>query len=203
MIKIHAMTRRILLYVASSSALLFSGVALADDATLPGAGFTATRYEALWTKSPFSVATPEDPVSSPDYSLVGLFRMEGVSYANVVDKQSGEHFIVTSDKPARGLTLVSISRGKGGGAATAILKKDSGEAITLQLEESTETAVPMEAPVPTAMQWGGGGNRWSGGAAADGQTPPPIRMRPHLIHLPPAAGAAPAPTTQPAPAPAN
>jgi len=105
------------------------------------------RYEALWTKSPFSVATARRRLTRP--TIPGRRRTHGRhSYVNVVDKQSGEHFIVTSDKPARGLTLVSVSRGQGAGDASAIMKKDTGEAITSSLRNRPSPVAQPRSPLP-------------------------------------------------------
>ena len=47
------------LFIALTAGLVFSGRwGRADEAVVPGQGFTASRYEALWTKSPFAVASP-------------------------------------------------------------------------------------------------------------------------------------------------
>ena len=48
---------------------LFMPKAWADASPLPGAGYEASRYEALWTKSPFSVSTPDAAPDSPDYAF--------------------------------------------------------------------------------------------------------------------------------------
>jgi hypothetical protein len=101
----------------------------ADPPALPGNGFDASRYKTLWTKSPFAVASDNSAQTSPDYSLVGIAEIDGISYASLIDKQSQEHFLLCSDKPDRGLTLISIKRGQDTSDTTAIIQKKDGESI--------------------------------------------------------------------------
>lgn len=151
-----------------------------NSAVVPGAGFSAPRYEVLWTKSPFAVATSEAAVdTSPDYLFVGFDNVDGVSYASVIDVHTQEHFLISSDRPNRGLTLTSITRGHDGGDTYAQIQKD-GQTISLKLEQ---------APVP-------GGLAVSGMAGTPqipmpGITPsfnvgslPRTRFHRPLIHLP-------------------
>ena len=49
----------LLLLAVAGSAALTAKPAWADDSAAPGDGFSASRYETLWTKSPFAVATAE------------------------------------------------------------------------------------------------------------------------------------------------
>jgi len=123
----------------------------ADDATLPGDGFPASRYEALWTKSPFAVATSETAVeASPDYMLVGIANIEGISYASVIEaKPPQEHFLISTEKPNRGMTLVSITRN--GSDTFAQVQKD-GQTLTLKLQEAPAAAgVVTGAPQISGM----------------------------------------------------
>jgi len=102
----------------------------------PSAGFPASRYEALWTKSPFAVATSEDAtVTSPDYMLVGVSNIGGVFYASVIEKQNQEHFLVSSDKPTRGMTLTAVNRSHDNTDTFAVVQKD-GQSLTLKLEQA-------------------------------------------------------------------
>ena len=116
----------------------------ADPDAAPREGFPANRYQALWTKSPFAVETPEAGEESPDYSLVGVAQFDGVFYASLVQKQNSEHFLVSSDKPYKGLTLTAITRGRDVADTTASLIKD-GQPITLKLESGP---VVPPAPIP-------------------------------------------------------
>jgi len=117
---------------------------------LPGSGFNGDRYTTLWTKSPFAIATPEAGAGTQDYQLVGLARLDGVSYASLIDKQTQEHFVLASDKPVKNLTLVSISRGSNG--ATAVIERNG---IMLSLKQDVPPAAngtPLGiAPPPSGM----------------------------------------------------
>lgn len=144
---------RLSLFAIFAFILTFPGaLARADEAVLPGNGFAASRYQILWTKSPFAVASPDVVADSPDYLLVGVARNDGVSYASVVDKPTQQqHFLLSTNKPVNGLTLVSITQGHGSSASSAVIQK-GGESIILKLEQPpASSAVPNMANggVPT------------------------------------------------------
>ena len=166
----------------------------ADDPVVPGAGFPASRYEALWTKSPFQVATAEadEGPESPDYSLVGIVtNVNGISYASVIEKQKNEHFLISSDKPTRGMTLTSITIGHNGSDTYAQVQKD-GQPITLKLEQGLAMAggISNAPPFNISMQNGnnltpplpmpGLGNSFPGSASIR----PFARFHRPPIHLP-------------------
>jgi hypothetical protein len=166
----------------------------ADDSAVPGAGFPASRYEVLWTKSPFAVATAEAAAVSPDYSLVGISNIEGVSYAGLIDKQKNEHFLVSTDKPTRGMTLTSITVGHNGSDTLAVVQKD-GELITLKLEQApgmaaapNPNAPPINIPMPNIttppLPMPGALAPYPG----QGVTRPFARFHRPLINLPPRPG---------------
>jgi hypothetical protein len=121
-----------------------SGHATADSDTLPGGAFDPSRYHALWENSPFAVASPV-AVESAEYALVGAAQFDGVSYASIVDKQSPDHFVVTSTTPSHGLTLVKLVRGQNADSTFVTLQKNGG-VLKLKLET---TAVPG-SPAPSA-----------------------------------------------------
>jgi hypothetical protein len=162
----------------------------ADDSMVPTAGFQASRYESLWTKSPFAVATSEEATeTSPDYMLVGIANIDGISFASLIDRQSQEHFLISSDQETRGLKLSSITKSHDGSDTFAVVQKD-GQTITLKLEVPPAGAVAENAP-PGAQQvmapqismpgaiptfGGGGANR------------PFARFHRPPIHLPPQPG---------------
>ncbi len=166
----------------------------ADDPIVPSAGFHVSRYETLWTKSPFAVATTEETAveTSPEYELVGFANnIEGVSYASVIDKQKNdEHFLISTDKSNRGLTLTSISRSPDGADIFASVQKD-GQTLTLKLEQASPAPTVPGAPNP-------GQTAQPGGIVPQqiimpGANPNPMnfgnrpftRVHRPLIHLPP------------------
>jgi len=177
-----------------------------DAAVVPGAGFSASRYQVLWTKSPFAVATAEAGAdASPDYLLYGIANVDGITYASVVDAHNQEHFLISSDKATRGLTLASITRSSDGSDTYANVLKD-GQTITLKLEKASGTAGgagaspggPGSMPQQITMPGANPGVNFPGGGATRPFIP---RFRRPLIHLPPP----PPPTLQqaglPVPAP--
>jgi hypothetical protein len=173
--------------------ILAAGLALAaqpvraDDPAMPDAGFPALRYEALWTKSPFAVATPDAAPDSPDYSLVGVAEIDGVSYASLIEKQNNKHFLIATDKSVGGLMLTSITRNPNGSDTYAVVQKD-GQTITLKLEQATAAAPgaqpfnPASMPpgmMPQQLQMPGTNPNFNPSGR-----PFPARFRRPLIHLP-------------------
>jgi len=193
------MSPRFISMVLAGAFATATGLARADDAAVPGTGFNASRYEELWTKSPFAVASSQEADVSPDYSLVGIARIDGVFYASLIDKQSNEHFLLTSDAPVRGLKLVSITPGHDAASSTAVMQRN-GESLTLKLEAA---ATPPPAPAPNMPQAGNQGvppmpnpngiqspnSRYypAGGpnGMGGGQRPPQVMMRHPIISVPP------------------
>jgi hypothetical protein len=133
--------------IAPHDAATPSGAAASDSTVVPNAGFPASRYQALWTKSPFAVATPEAAQeTSPDYSLVGVLNLGGILYASVIERQNQEHYLISSDKPNRGLTLTSITRSHDDSDTYASMQKD-GQTLTLKLEQAPPSA-PLAGAAP-------------------------------------------------------
>jgi hypothetical protein len=162
----------------------------ADGPALPGAGFTGDRYAPLWTKSPFAIATPDAPAVSTDYQLVGIAQFDGISYASLIDKQTQEHFVVSSDKPFKNISLVSISPGKGGSATTAVVQRN-GEPLTLTLDTTPVAAANGETPgVPPPMNPMNMPQNGSVGgviypSAVGGGAPPRVHIHRPPIRFPP------------------
>jgi hypothetical protein len=128
--------------------MIFSSLGVRAEQELPGEPFPASRYEPLWKSSPFAVATPV-AVESAEYSLVGAAQFDGVSYASLIEKQTQNHFVVTSATPAHGLTLVSLMHG--GDSTFATLQKD-GALLKLKLEAGAATATaPPSFSSPVIM----------------------------------------------------
>ena len=190
-----------LLFALAAELALTAQPVRADDPAVPGGGFPASRYEALWTKSPFAVATSEASAeTSPDYLLVGIANVDGISYASMVEtKTPQEHFLISTDKATRGLTLTSITRNHDD--TYAVVQKD-GQSITLKLEQAPPAtpAAPGTPPVNTVVTPGviipqipmpGAG------LPTAGSPRPFIHFRHPIIHLP----TPPAQPQQPAPAP--
>lgn len=210
------MKKFILFFTVAGSLALAVKPVCADDAAVPGEGFAASHYETLWTKSPFSVATPDSVESSPDYNLVGITQLEGVAYASVVDTHTGNHFLISSDKANKeGLKLISITRSHNGSETYASVQKD-GQPLTLKLQSAPAgpptPGVPgtnlgeqpsiMVPPVTQNIQMPGAGNPMTGGGPnpANPMPPRPPRVHRPVIHLPPMPSGQDGGTNQPAPA---
>src|ERR1700677_391923 len=176
----------------------------ASDNGVPGDGYDSARYEALWTKSPFAVETPEAAPDSPDFMLVGVASVDGVSYASVIDKKTQQHFLVSTDKASDGLTLTSITPAHDGIDTTAVVQKDGAPITpTLQPEPAGPGGAPgvaaINAPVPQPMP-GAALQIPMPGSTVDNVPHRPMIPRFHRppIHLPPVPGASPPPGQQPA-----
>ena len=123
--------------------LVLSPAHAADSSPIPDQGFSGDRYAGLWKKSPFAIATPDAPAASSDYQFIALAKFDGVTYVSLIDKQAqGEHFVLSSDKPVRNLTLVSTAHDSEG---TSAVVERNGQRMTLQLETG---AAPAPAPFP-------------------------------------------------------
>ena len=140
------MKRSILLFATSGALALVIAPAFADDSVLPAQGNAASHYETLWTKSPFSVATPEEADSSPDYTLVGITQLDGVAYASVVDSHTQDHFVISTEKTVQGLKLMSITHSRSGSDTFASVQKD-GQTLSLKLQSAP---VQPAGPAPGA-----------------------------------------------------
>lgn len=162
--------------------------AWADEPVVPGDGFAPSRYETLWTKSPFAVASAQTAAApSPDYSLTGVARIGGVSYASLVDTHTNERFLLSSNKPAGGLTLTSITLAHDG--SLAVVQKNDGQSITLKLETPPPPAPADLSSLPPNRR-----NRMTTmsnappASPAPGFVQPPVRDRPPTIRVPPPPG---------------
>lgn len=68
-----------------------------------------------------------------DYSLVGVAYLDGISYASLVDRQSNEHFVLTTGKPDQGFTLTSLTKD-----FDAVIEY-KGQSVILKLGEGKAT----------------------------------------------------------------
>jgi hypothetical protein len=186
-----------------------------EDATAAHQGYPASRYEDLWTKSPFAVETPDETVTdSAEYSLVGVAQLTDtngtiINYVSLVEKQNQNHLLVSSDKPLNGLSLNSITK-KPDGGTYATLTHD-GQILTLELETTPSGAAGLQPGASTGfnlpgmmtpnMPIVGGQNIQMPGAGAGQMRRPLIRIRRPIIHVPPRPQMYGAPAGQPAPPP--
>jgi len=117
----------------------------------------------------------------------------------VLNKQTQEHFTVTTDKPAKGLKLISITLGHDPSGNAANFEKD-GQPITLKVDAApaggapnVANNVPPPAPSPApfvppnvvpmpGQQPAEVNNRPT---FPPGAQPPLATRRPHMIRIPP------------------
>jgi hypothetical protein len=176
------MRNSILAYVlAALVSLVYSGSLWADsELGIPSKDFPVERYETLWTKSPFAVAStaPEKKDNTPAaYKLVGVSQFGGISYASVVNNQGGGGLFLEQNKPTKGLTLLSIQQGKTGATSSAKIILN-GQVLVLDTDNTPQTSLPQ----PVGFQPGNPGN--PGGIRREDFVPRfPIRRQ--LIQVPP------------------
>ena len=128
------------------------GVAAISQAAEPivPQSFPTERYERIWKKSPFTVASvlaPEavDNTSFADsLSLVGLLTIGGKPLVTVVSNDSQETQLIEADQPnAAGLQVVSFVNNLDPTKVEVVLKK--GDATgTLHFSYKEPAAIPPE-----------------------------------------------------------
>jgi hypothetical protein len=119
-----------------------------DGLLVQGQGYSADRYAILWTKSPFAVASNDADTTATmsDYELAGVAQAGGVCYASLIEKRTQVHLLLSSDKSAGSLELVSISRSSAG-MPTALVR-DNGKLLRLNIDKtltSSTAASPAAA----------------------------------------------------------
>ena len=170
-------------------------------AGIPTSSFPADRYAALWTKSPFAVATSETVGDeSPDYFLVGVANIDGISYASVVEsKPPQDHFLISTDQAENGMTLKSINRNRDGSETYAVVVKD-GQLLTLKLQQAPAEVAANESPGAPMMNNMPGAMMpqipMPGGANSVPSIRPFTRFHRPPIHLPNMPGSQPPPMPQ-------
>ena len=116
------------------------------------------------------VSAMEPPQGSFNYSLVGVARFDGISYASLIDRQTKEHFLLSTEKAENGLTLTSITSDWSASGASAVIQQD-GRLIILKLGSNERGAVsdtPSPQTVPLANSF-----PMPDLATPDHPTPPP------------------------------
>lgn len=104
---------------------------------------------ALFSIFGFNASSAKDlSQDSFDYSLVGVSRIDGVSYANLINTLTKEHILLSSEKSERELILTSVTPDSGSSVPSAIIQKD-GESILLKLD-SQATIISSNSGASTA-----------------------------------------------------
>jgi hypothetical protein len=182
-----------------------------DDAAVAHQGYPATRYESLWTKSPFAVETPDEAVQeSIDYTLVGVMQLEGVTYASLIATRDQSRKLIRSDKVTDGLIVKGVTRKENGDTFATVNRDGQPLELKLQTSESGPVGgnvvingpavnVPMPGSFTPNIPMPGAGN--AGGAGPSVR--PLIRIHRPIIHVPQRQADAPSapPVGQPPPPP--
>jgi hypothetical protein len=134
--------------------VVVSGVAADSSAFLPKP-MDPARYESIWKKSPFTLSSaPADDLTSnagfiEQLALVGVTRRGDSSFVAVLNKTSGERFLVDANAEGNslGLVLVSISTEQDPNSVVVTLKKGS-ETGTLKFDPSLFVSANVPPPAP-------------------------------------------------------
>jgi len=132
--------------------------ASAGEATIPQ-GHPVERYERIWKKSPFTVAsvlneTPADTSTFTDnLTLVGLVTIGGKPLATVVANDSQETTLVDADTPnAAGLQVVSYINDLDSSKVQVVLKKgDSTGTLRFNISETPAAPQPVANVNPNSV----------------------------------------------------
>ena len=115
-----------------------------------------TRYESLWQRSLFHApvqATVADPAFAREYSLAGIFEMDGSTTAALVRKRDGVVVNVSDGDGAGegvdGLKLISVET-SGGTKGTKVQLEKNGVRAWIAATPVAATAPRNSAAVPTA-----------------------------------------------------
>ena len=96
-----------------------------------------TAHGALGDQAPDRA----DPLlSSSNYTLVGIAKFDGISYASLLDRQTGNHFLLSTDKKSElNVALSSVRTDYDPSGPAAIVEKDSVSVI-VKLESGISLA---------------------------------------------------------------
>jgi len=84
--------------------------------------------------------TADPLLSSSHYTLVGIARFGGISYASLLDWQTGNHFLLSTDKKSElDVTLVSVRTFDDSSGPAAIIEKDN-VSVLVKLESGISLA---------------------------------------------------------------
>lgn len=119
-----------------------------------------TRYESLWQRSLFHApvqAAVADPAFAREYSLAGIFEMDGSTTAALVRKRDGVVVNVSdtdaAGERADGLKLISVET-TGGAKGTKVQVEKGGMRAWIAATPVAATAPRNSAAVPAASPTG-------------------------------------------------
>jgi len=82
----------------------------------------------------------ESSLTSSNYTLVGIAKFDGISYASLLDGQTGGHFLLSTDKKSDlDVTLISVRTYDDASGPAAIIEKDN-VSVLVKLESGISLA---------------------------------------------------------------
>jgi len=110
--------------------------------------------------------------TSFSYELVGIARFDGVSYASLVDPQTGYHFLLsTVTQSEQGIVLTSVQTNDDPSGPSAIIQKD-GVSVLVALDAGISLA-PASQPSSAALDNSASGNLHGNSVSFRNLKPPP------------------------------
>ena len=112
-------------------------------------GTVSILVVASFLAAPITVsanAAPESSATDPNYALVGLAQVDGVTYACLLDLKKNEHFVLSNKITHNGLRLVSV--GPTNASVLSIVVRQGDTLVTLDLGKGSGTAMATAATSP-------------------------------------------------------
>jgi hypothetical protein len=140
--------------------LLLAGSGHADEQVIPQ-GYPVERYEPLWKKSPFSLASANAVAAVPagfadSLALTGVMKIGGEVYVSVVDKVTKERQMLSAKAEGQAILVEKLELADNDPGKVAVTLRKGGEISLLRydmdfLKQMAAVSAPV-APVPLPMQ---------------------------------------------------
>ena len=121
----------------------------------------ATRYDAMAARSPFTAPTaaapapPPSPVAAGPHwwdqiFLTSLMELGSTGFAAIVDRASGKHYVLETNKPDEGsdLLLTEIRWGERTNLSTVVVRRGTETSPPLRFDTTAVSSRPVEAAPP-------------------------------------------------------
>lgn len=113
------------------------------------------RYESLWKRSPFTLSSVSDPVVvaagfARQLALAGVAKIGSVELVTLVNKQSQERLLISSQPNAQGIRLVSLQSDPDPSKITATIEKGVETAVVRFDAALLKSALSAQAPAMNA-----------------------------------------------------
>ena len=155
-------------------------------------GYSLDRYSSLWKRSPFTIASVQQEVVpagfASKFALVGLAKIGSEDVVTLLDKESQERIILSSQEGAQDLKLILVER-DADPLKTSVTIQKGGETGRVKFDPSLLAAANPPSPAAPA----------SAGAQVTPVQPSPqlLRVRRSLPIPSPYQAQPPAPVTNP------